>query len=315
MIVVCGEALVDQVISGNGSRSPSPGGGPFNTARALARLGVPTAFLGHFSNDVYGRLLADRLAADGASLALASFGPEPTTVAVARIGEKGLAEYEFSVDGTSAANLTRDMIPAELPKSVNALHLGTLGLVLQPMASTLQELVRRDNQRRLLMLDPNIRPVLQADPQYRQRLTWFIAQSTVVKASAEDLDWLYPGTDYAAATNHILEAGVRAVLVTLGAEGAYGASGGGRVSVPAVPIEVVDTIGAGDAFGAAALAWLHDREKLTRDLSLSTHELQSLLEFCNLAAALTCTRSGAEPPTRSEMREAELRLRTGRPSL
>lgn len=315
MIVVCGEALVDQVISGNGSLRPSPGGGPFNTARALARLGVPTAFLGHFSNDVYGRLLADRLAADGASLALASFGPEPTTVAVARIGEKGLAEYEFSVDGTSAANLTRDMIPAELPKSVNALHLGTLGLVLQPMASTLMELVRREKQRRLLMLDPNIRPVLQGDPQYRERLTWFIAQSTVVKASAEDLDWLYPGIHYAAAADHILEAGVRAVLVTLGAEGAFGATLASQVSVPAVPVEIVDTIGAGDAFGAAALAWLHDREMLARDLSLSTSEVQSLLEFCNLAAGLTCTRSGAEPPTRSEMHEAELKLRMGRPSL
>lgn len=314
MIVVCGEALIDMVQSGDGLRSPSPGGGPFNTARALARLEVPTAFLGHFSNDEYGRLLANRLAADGANLSLASFGPEPTTMAVARIGRDGLAEYEFSVQGTSAPNLTRDMIPGDLPAEVNALHLGTLGLVLQPMASSLTELVQRENRRRLVMLDPNIRPALDVGPAYRQRLNWFIAQSTVVKASADDLAWLYPDVDYVAAAERILATGVHLVLVTLGATGAYGTSGGTRVSVPAVPVEVVDTIGAGDAFGAATLAWLSDRDLLDPDLSLSPTDVTSLLEYSCLAAALTCTRSGAEPPSRSEMREAALRLKAGRPS-
>jgi fructokinase len=309
VIVVCGEALMDMVISGNGLRSPSPGGGPFNTARALARLAVPTAFLGHFSNDEYGRLLADRLAGDGASLTLASFGPEPTTIAVARVGDDGLAEYEFSVQGTSAPDLTPEMIPAELPAEVNALHLGTLGLVLQPIASTLTELVRRENRRRLVMLDPNIRPALDADPQYRQRLNWFITQSTVVKASAEDLNWLYPDIDYMGAAARIIAAGVRLVLVTLGAAGAYGAAPAGRVSVPAVRVEVVDTIGAGDAFGAAALAWLYDRGLLDPKLSLTSEDLESLLDFSCMAAALTCTRHGAEPPTRAELEAALARVR------
>ena len=304
MIVVCGEALIDMVITGNGSKSPSPGGGPFNTARALARLAVPTAFLGHFSNDEYGHLLADRLAADGASLVLSNFGPEPTTIATARVGQDGLAEYEFSVQGTSAPQLTRDMIPADLPSEVNALHLGTLGLVLQPMASTLTELIRRDNHKRFVMLDPNIRPALEADPQYRGRLDWFIAQSTVVKASVEDLEWLYPGLDHVAAAERILGCGVRVVLVTLGAAGAYGATRSGRIDVPAVPVQVVDTIGAGDAFGAASLAWLYDRDLLHRALSLSTRDLESLLEFSCMAAALTCSRSGAEPPLRSELQTA-----------
>ena len=308
MIVVCGEALIDMVISGNGSKSPSPGGGPFNTARALARLSVPTAFLGHFSNDDYGRLLADRLLADGASLALASFGPEPTTIATARVGADGLAEYEFTVKGTSSPQLTREMIPLALPPEVNALHLGTLGLVLQPVASTLTELVRRENRRRFVMLDPNIRPALDADPQYRQRLNWFISQSTVVKASAEDLQWLYPQTDYVAAAERILNAGVRAVLVTLGPAGAYGTTPSGRVSVPAVPVQVVDTIGAGDAFGAASLAWLYDRDLLDPALSLSTEDLESPLQFCCMAAALTCTRPGAEPPWRSELQAALSRV-------
>ena len=308
MIVVCGEALIDMVISGNGSRSPSPGGGPFNTARALARLAVPTAFLGHFSNDEYGRLLTDRLKADGASLALASFGPEPTTVAVARVGDDGLAEYEFSVQGTSAPELTRDMIPAELPAEVDAIHLGTLGLALQPIATTLTELVRRQSHTRLVMLDPNIRTALDADPEYRQRLEWLITQTTAVKASVEDLHWLYPDIDYAGAAERIIGAGVRLVVVTLGAAGAYGATPAGWVSVPAVPVEVVDTIGAGDAFGAAALAWLYDRDLLDPALSLSMKDVESLLEFSCMAAALTCTRQGAEPPFRAELEAALSRV-------
>jgi fructokinase len=301
LIVVCGEALIDMVLSADGTRRPAPGGGPFNTARALGRLGVPTAFLGHFSEDQLGRMLADRLAADGVSLALASFGPEPTTVAIANIGKDGLAEYEFVVDGTSAPNLTREMVPGELPPEVNALHAGTLGLVLEPMASSLSELVERENGRRLVMLDPNIRPVLATDPQYRPRLHSLIAESTIVKASAEDLAWLYPDLDYRAAAERILGAGVPLVLVTRGAAGAYGATRTSQVSVSAPPVQVVDTIGAGDAFGAAALAWLHDHDALDPELSVTDQDVESLLQFSCRAASLTCTRSGAEPPWRSEM--------------
>jgi fructokinase len=301
VIVVCGEALIDMVLDGDGTRRPSPGGGPFNTARALARLGVPTAFLGHLSDDDYGRLLADRLAADGASLALASVGHEPTTMAVASVDSDGLAEYEFVIQGTSAPNLTPEMVPRVLPSEVNAIHVGTLGLVLEPMASSLVDLVRRESRKRLVMLDPNIRPLLVSDAEYRPRLHWLISQSTVVKASAADLAWLYPGLDHVAAAERILAAGARLVLVTLGADGAYGATQEHRIGVTAVPVQVVDTIGAGDAFGAAVLAWLSDRDTLRRDFSLSAGDVESLLHFSCLAAALTCTRSGAEPPWRSEM--------------
>ena len=305
MIVVCGEALIDMVTGSDGTRRPAPGGGPFNTARALARLDVPTAFLGHFSTDEFGRLLADRLAADGASLALATFGPEPSTIAIANIGKDGLAEYEFFIEGTSAPTLTLDMLPTELPPEVNALHLGTLGLVLEPMASSLLELVRREHGKRLVMLDPNIRPVLVTEPgRYRKRMTWLIAHSTIVKASVEDLAWLYPDVDYEAAAARILNMRVRLVVVTLGAAGAYGATGKFHACVPAPQVEVVDTIGAGDAFGAAALAWLDDRNMLNPQLELSETDLTSLLQFSCAAAALTCTRSGAEPPTRSEMQRA-----------
>ena len=302
MIVVCGEALIDMVTTGDGTRRPTPGGGPFNTARALARLEVPAAFLGHFSTDEFGRLLADQLAADGASLALATFGPEPTTVAVANIGRDGLAEYEFFIDGTSAPNLTLDMIPAELPAQVKAVHLGTLGLVLDPMAKSLAALVRREHRRRLVMLDPNIRPILTTDPQYRPRLDSLISQSTIVKASDADLDWLFPGLDRMAAARALLARGPKMVVVTLGAEGAVGMTASAEVRVPAPAVRVVDTIGAGDAFGAALLAWLHDHGRLSRDLRLDREELRAALEFACLVASITCTRPGADPPRRAELK-------------
>ena len=302
MIVVCGEALIDMVTTGDSTRRPTPGGGPFNTARALARLEAPAAFLGHFSTDEFGRMLADQLAADGASLALATFGPEPTMIAVANIGGDGLAEYEFLIQGTSAPNLTLDMIPAELPVEVKAVHLGTLGLVLEPMASSLAALVRREHGRRLVMLDPNIRPVLTTDPQYRPRLDSLISQSTIVKASDADLDWLFQGLDRMAAARALLARGPKMVVVTLGAKGAIGVTASAEVRVPAPAVRVVDTIGAGDAFGAALLAWLHDHGRLSRDLRLDREELRAALEFACLVASITCTRPGADPPRRAELK-------------
>ena len=302
MIVVCGEALIDMVTTGDSTRRPTPGGGPFNTARALARLEAPAAFLGHFSTDEFGRMLADQLAADGASLALATFGPEPTTIAIANIGGDGLAEYEFLIQGTSAPNLTRDMIPAELPVDVKAVHLGTLGLGLEPMASSLAALVRREHGRRLVMLDPNIRPVLTTDPQYRPRLDSLISQSTIVKASDADLDWLFQGLDRMAAARALLARGPKMVVVTLGAKGAVGMTASAEVRVPAPAVRVVDTIGAGDAFGAALLAWLHDHGRLSRDLRLDREELRAALEFACLVASITCTRPGADPPRRAELK-------------
>jgi len=301
VIVVCGEALIDMVANGDGTRRSTPGGGPFNTARGLGRLGVPTAFLGRLSDDVLGRQLAARLVEDGVSLELASVGSEPTTIAVAELDSDGLAEYEFLVAGTAAPNLTRGMLPQELGPEVEAIHLGTLGLVLEPMASTLEALVQRERGRRLIMLDPNIRLGLIEDAAYRDRLQWLLEQSTLVKASTGDLAWLFPKLDQEAVADHLLGRGVRLVLVTQGAAGAYAASDCARTRVPAPRVEVVDTIGAGDAFGAAVLAWLHDHHAINLELALESPELESMVAFACEAAAVTCTRAGAEPPWRWEL--------------
>jgi fructokinase len=307
VIVVCGEALIDRINNGDGTQRAAPGGGPFNTARALARLGVPTGFLGRLSEDVFGLQLAGLLLSEGASLELASVGPEPTTIAIADVDDEGFAEYQFLVEGTSAPNLTLDMIPQQFGPDVEAIHLGTLGLVLEPMASTLSELVARERGRRLVMLDPNIRVGLVPDSEYRQRLQAAISQSTVVKASEADLAWIYPGLGPEPAAAQILTAGVRLVVVTLGASGAFAAHRTERIHVAAPHVEVVDTIGAGDAFGAALLAWLHDHHAVRPDLLLAREELKAALDFACLAGALTCTRASAEPPWKWEMQAAEPR--------
>ena len=301
MIVVCGEALIDVIHNSDGTQRATPGGGPFNTARALARLGVPTAFLGHLSDDDFGRELAQLLVADGASLELATVGHEKTTIAVADLDSEGVAEYRFLVDGTSAPNLTPEMVPARLAPDVAALHVGTLGMVLDPMASTLTELVRREHDTRVVMLDPNIRLGLIPDDEYRARMQEVIAQSTIVKGSGADLAWLYPGKSYESAAEELLDAGARLVVVTLGARGAFGAQRDFQVTVGAVPVEVVDTIGAGDAFGAALLAWLYEHGALRTDLRLERADLESALDYACLAAAITCSRPGADPPWKGEM--------------
>jgi fructokinase len=222
-------------------------------------------------------------------------------VAVAKVDDAGVADYRFFVQGTAAPNLTLDMVPAEFGPDVRALHVGTLGLVVEPMASTLAQLVQREFGRRLVMVDPNIRPALPSDPRYRDRLEAVISRSTIVKASEADLAWLYPGLEHVAACDRITAQGIRLVIATLGAEGAYGSTGRARVRVRAPLVHVVDTIGARDAFGAAVLAWLHNRDALRPDLRLNAEQLESLLAFACLVASLTCARAGAEPPWRSEL--------------
>jgi len=315
VIVVCGEALIDLVPTAMGQQRGTPGGGPFTTARALARLGVPAQFLGHLSRDAFGEQLRDLLVADGADLAMTSFGSEPTTLAIAEVNAEGHAAYRFVSDGTSAPNLTAEMVPASFGADVTALHVGTLGLVFEPIATTIAALVDREHTKRLIMVDPNIRPsAVEAQPSplagegrggaYRTRLDRIIAKSTIVKSSDADVAWLFPELDRLAGARALLARGPSLVVVTLGPDGAIGVCGDAVVRVPAPLVPVVDTIGAGDAFGAALLAWLHDHGRLTRDLRLERDELRAALEFACLVASITCTRPGADPPWRTELDHA-----------
>jgi fructokinase len=308
-ILVCGEALMDVLVDADGCQHPTPGGGPFNTARALAGLGVQAAFLGRLSTDAYGQQLTKKLLAAGTRLEFASLGPEPTTTALVRVDAGGGAQYEFRTDGTSASNLTREMLPPELGADVEALHVGTRGLVLEPMATTLVELVLRERGRRPVMVDPNIRAQLISDrAQYLCRLeNEVLPASTIVKASEQDLGWLYPDLDLEAACEHILRRGPRLIVATLGADGAFGLTQDVRARVDAPAVDVVDTIGAGDVFGAALLAWLHDCRLLRSELCLDAPSLEAALAFACRAASWTCTRAGAEAPSRHELLNSDRR--------
>ena len=180
----------------------------------------------------------------------------------------------------------------------DTLHVGTLGLVFEPVATTIADLVEREHRKRLVMVDPNIRP--SAVPN-RSRLDRILAQSTIVKASDADVTWLYPELDLQSAARALLARGPALVVVTLGSEGAFGVCSGTQVRAAAPSVDVVDTIGAGDAFGAALLAWLSDHDRLDRDLHLDPEELRAALEFACLVASVTGTRAGANPPWRSEL--------------
>ena len=301
MIVVCGEALIDVIRRNDGTERAVPGGSPVNTARALGRLGVPAAFLGRLSSDSFGRQIIEQLLADGVDVSLTPVGAEPATRAIAEVDAHGVARYRFEVDGTSAPNLTPEMLPVELGHDVIAISTGSLGLILEPMASTLVGLIARQGASRFVMLDPNVRLGLGDEAVYHRRLLSLINRCTVVKASDGDLAWLYPQGDCEDAAREILAQGVSLVAVTLGEHGAFGAHRGLTVHVDAPPVEVIDTIGAGDAFSAGLLAWLHDHDLLRPELELDEDRLRAALSHACLVASLTCARAGADPPWKREV--------------
>ncbi|MGW6710173.1 carbohydrate kinase family protein [Streptomyces sp. NPDC054956] len=303
MIVVGGEALIDlvPVAEPPGALLPRPGGGPYNTALALGRLGARVAFCSRVSTDGFGTSLLAGLGAAGVDLSLVQRGPEPTTLAVPSLAPDGSAAYEFYVEGT-ADRLFR--LPPELPAGVRALALGTCSLVLEPGASAYEALLRRESGRGLLtLLDPNIRPALIADPAaYRARFLSWLPYVRVLKLSEEDAAWL------GGRVGDWLAAGPSAVVLTRGAGGlTVWTREGEEHSVPARRVEVVDTIGAGDTVNAALLHRLSGGTGGTADGTgggaggAGPVDWPGVLSYAARAAALTCTRAGAEPPYAAEL--------------
>lgn len=300
MIVVAGEALIDLVVQPDGTVSAHPGGGPYTTARAIGRLGVPVAFLGRISDDVFGQRLARGLDEAGVDRRLSVPTTDPTTLAVAELDGGGSARYRFYLDGTSAPGLRADDLPP-LPRDVSAVHVGTLGLVLEPTATTLESLVLDASDPTLVFVDVNARPAALRDPErWRARIERLATRADVVKASLEDLAVLAPGRDPLDAAQDLVARGVRVVLATAGGDPARIVTRD-RVTAVAVPmVEVVDTVGAGDAFGGGFLAaWL--AEGRGRPELDDADALRSAAGFAVVVAALACTRPGADPPTRAEV--------------
>jgi fructokinase len=300
-IVVAGEALYDLVLDDAGAVTAHPGGGPFNAARTVARLEQPAAYLGRVSTDALGVRLAGLLEADGVDLATIVRTAEPTTLAVAELGPGGEAEYRFYTQGTAAAGLAAEDARAVLPDEVDSLLVGTLGIAVEPVAGAMEALVQDAAPRTLVAVDPNCRPAAIADAgAYRARLGRLLARADVVKVSAEDLAWLDPGSPPEQAARSLLEQGPAAVLLTLGSEGAVALTASGRMEAPASSVNVVDTIGAGDAFAGAFLAWWRARGLDASALS-DRDALAGALRFAVLVSAKTCERPGADPPSLAEL--------------
>ncbi len=307
MILVCGEALIDFVPVAHGDEPAyvaRAGGSSFNVAMGLGRLGIPVGYLGRVSTDPFGRLLRRRLEADGVDCRLLLEGDEPSTLAIVHLDAGAEPVYIFHGEGTADRLLRLEDLPAELPEQVMALHLGSISMVREPGASAFEAIMRREHARRVISLDPNVRPSLVGERStYVARLEGWISLADVVKVSRADLAWLYPDADPEAVAAAWLARGPGLVVVTRGHDGSLGLTARDRVEVAGTPVAVSDTVGAGDAFTSGLLAWLHEAGRLGRAAirEIPADALQDCLAFADRAAAITCTRAGAQPPTRAEM--------------
>jgi fructokinase len=306
MIVCCGEALIDflPVTDRDGHKAyrPVAAGSVMNVALTLGRLGAPVGFLGGLSTDFLGDLLVKALAASNVSVAGLVRVARPTTLALVDLSA-GEPAYAFYDEG-SACRMFDPAAGRPLGADVAALHFGSFPLGTEPVGSRLVALLKANAGRRVISLDPNVRPTLVADAAaYRARLAEIAPLADIVKTSVADLAWLHPGVDADEVARGWLAAGVGLVVVTRGGQGATGMTAAHRVASPAVPTAVVDTVGAGDSFMGAMLARLHRHNLLRREAIrvLSREAVADLLAFAAQVAAVTCSRVGADPPWRAEL--------------
>lgn len=306
MFVVCGEALFDLYAMGGDkglSFDARIGGSPFNVAVGLARLNQPVALFTALSSDALGRRLRGVLAAERVETGLLVRSERPTTLSLVEVGADGMPTYAFYGEGSADRALQMGDIPS-LGDDVWGLHVGSFSMVTEPVGSTLLALVRRNADRCLVTLDPNVRITVEPDREcWRARADAFARSSALIKVSQEDLDLLSPGQSRADMATRWRDMGVELVIVTRGEAGAAAFGSFGQLEVSSRPVAVADTVGAGDSFMAALIAGLAERGVRTRDRlrSLSPPEIQQLLEFARDAAAITCGRRGADLPRRSEL--------------
>ena len=308
MILCCGEALIDFVPTPDSlAYQPCPGGSVFNIAVGLGRLEAPVSFFSKLSTDYFGDMLINYLTDNGVDTGACLREDDPTTLAFVSLpqGDDDEPRYMFYANDTADRLLQETELPL-IPDTVQVLHFGSISLVMEPGATTLTTLMKRESRQRIISLDPNVRPGLISDQvAYRQRFESWVTLVDILRLSQVDLDYLYPDEDRDQIVQRWFDMGISLCILTLGGDGAIGYTAAGKTAVSKAPeITVADTVGAGDSFLAATLAYLHQFGKLnTKEqlAGLSETELSNCLAYAGRAAAINCSRQGANPPTKHEM--------------
>jgi fructokinase len=307
MIICCGEALIDMVPSGKGGNSflARTGGSPYNTAIAAARLGSRTRFLGRMGTDFLADSLFDKLADNGVDTGLVIRRDQPTTLAFVQRTASGDARYAFYSNGAADRSFAATDLPANLGMGARFLMTGSISLLQEPIGTSIEALIARESASILVSIDPNVRPSLVVDRlPYIERLLRCVSKAAIVKASSEDLEWLFPELAPEYRYKPFLDAGTELVVETRGAEGAIARTRKLEVHAKAFAVTVADTIGAGDTFHAAFLYCLDEAGIATRHelADLDEASLARFLMFSQAAAALDCEKVGAEPPILAEVK-------------
>jgi fructokinase len=294
---VVGEVLIDLIPDGS-DRKPIVGGGPANTAKAISKIGTDTQFIDGISTDVYGQIAEYDLVASGVKLDYVKYSNKPTCLAIVSLSESGSATYEFVIENTATFDFTPDWLPNPQTEKPALLHIGTLATVIEPGASVLFEWAQSVAKVAPIVFDPNIRPAVISDrEQYMKQVERWVSISSAVKLSDEDIKWLYPALEIDQVVNNWLAKGPSLIVVTYGDKGLAGYRVGGKVSVDAVKVVVADTVGAGDTVGAILVEAIVKNGLET----LSGLRLEIMLKRAAKAAAITVSRSGANPPTLKEI--------------
>ena len=307
MFIVCGEALFDVFSTG---ATPTGlgfdgriGGSPFNVALGLARLGQTVGFCGGIGTGFAGDRLMQALADEGIAADAVARLDAPTTLSLIGLDARGVPSYAFYGHG-AADRLLRPEHLAAIPAAAKAFHFGSYAMVVQPVGATQRALVEREHKRCLISYDPNIRTNVEPDlAVWRDTLQWMLPRTHLLKVSDEDLALLYPGRPLAQFAAEALDSGTPLVVITRGGEGAIGYNRQGSVQMPPVRVDVIDTVGAGDTFQAALLTWAAETGRLTPDAfrQIDLAALREALAFAAQAAALTCSRRGADLPRRAAL--------------
>lgn len=307
MILVAGQAIYDFFEQSSNRAAVQftacPGGAPFNVAVALARLGTPVSFIGALSTDHMGRKLAAALQREGIDGRWVKQSALPTALAIVGEQDGGGPSFSFYGDRPAHCDLTKADLPI-VPDAVKAIYAGCFPLVQEPVGSTLLALLEHNHSTRVIAYDPNVRPSIEPDLDlWRTRFAAFAAYADIIKISSDDFAILFPGENSDAMAQGWLERGASLVLYTNGEKGSLLFGHAGQIRASAPPVLVQDTVGAGDTAMAAMLGWLYARDLLVKNKlrNLNKADMQKMLQFVSIAAAITCTRIGADPPTRAQI--------------